>query len=110
MRQGDIYMADLNPVFGHEQKGMRPVVIISGNTMNENLGLTIVCPITSKIKKYFSCVALKKNKMNNLRCDSEIITFQIRTISASRLVKRLGKVEPEVLKKVFEGLNMVLKY
>ena len=110
MRQGDIYLADLNPVRGHEQKGMRPVVIISGNTMNENLGLMIVCPITSRIKNYFSCVALKKDKINNLECDSEIVTFQIRTISAERLVKRIGNVEVSQLQRVFDGLNMVLRY
>jgi mRNA interferase MazF len=110
MKQGDIYLANLNPVRGHEQKGTRPVVIISGNTMNENLGLVIVCPITSKIKNYFSCIFLKKNKVNNLACDCEIITFQIRTISAERLVKRLGKIGNDELEKVFEGLNMVMRY
>ncbi|HBB93598.1 MAG TPA: transcription elongation factor GreAB, partial [Bacteroidales bacterium] len=39
MRQGEIWMADLNPVHGSEQQGIRPVVIISGNAMNDNLGV-----------------------------------------------------------------------
>lgn len=110
MKQGDIYLANLNPVRGHEQRGIWPVVIISGNTMNENLGLVTICPITSKIKNYFSCVFLKKNKINNLPCNSEIVTFQIRTISAERLIKRLGKSSQQEMQKVFEGLNQIFKY
>jgi len=45
MKQGEIWMADLNPVVGSEQQGIRPVVIISGNAMNNNLGISIVCPL-----------------------------------------------------------------
>ena len=44
MLQKDIYWANLNPTKGNEQKGERPVVIISGNTMNKNLGIFIICP------------------------------------------------------------------
>lgn len=110
MKQGDIYLADLNPTKGHEQRGTRPVVIISGNTMNDNLGLVTICPISSKIKNYFSCVHLKKSKVNNLEHDSEVITFQIRTISVQRLIKKLGKAQQEEIQKIFEGLNQILKY
>ena len=58
MFQKDIYWANLNPTKGKEQKGKRPVVIISGNTMNRNFGIFIVCPISSKIKNYAGCVKL----------------------------------------------------
>lgn len=51
MFQKDIYWADLNPTKGKEQKGKRPVVIISGNTMNKNLGIFIICPNTHHIKR-----------------------------------------------------------
>ena len=50
MKQKDIYYANLDPVKGSEQRGQRPVVILSGNTMNTNMNLCIICPITSKIK------------------------------------------------------------
>ena len=66
MLQKDIYWANLNPTKGREQKGKRPVVIISGNVMNKNMGIFIVCPISSKIKNYVGCVKLEKNKTNNL--------------------------------------------
>lgn len=110
MRQKDIYIANLEPSEGQEQRGKRPVVIISGNTMNENFGVVITCPISSKIKNFSSCVILKKNKINNLDQDSEIITFQIRTISKQRLKKKIGEISDDELKMVLHGLNDVLVY
>lgn len=110
MKQKDIYLADLNPTKGKEQGGKRPVVIISGDTMNDNLNLCIICAITSKIKHYPTCVFLKKNNTNKLECDSEIITFQTRTISKNRLVKKIGKISDNELNQIFSGLSKIYKY
>ncbi len=110
MKQKDIYLANLEPAKGGEQKGTRPVVIISGNAMNDNLDIVIVCPLTTSIKKYAGCVVLEKNPKNKLTEDSEIITFQIRVLSKSRLAKKLGEITDEQLKMIIEGLNDILKY
>jgi len=48
MKQRDIWMADLNPLKGSEQQGIRPVVIVSGNAMNDNLGICIICRLPLK--------------------------------------------------------------
>lgn len=100
MKQRDIYLIN----------GVRPAVIVSGNTMNKNLGLCMVCPISSKIKNYACCVVLRKNKTNNLKSDSEIITFQVRTISKDRMIKKIGEVSAEELSQILEGLFRILKY
>ena len=110
MHQGDIYLANLNPSTGHEQDGIRPVVIISGNTMNKHLGIYIICPISSKIKNYTSCVCLYMNELNQLTVDSEIITFQLRTIAKARLIKKIGQVSESELKETIDKLNEVLNY
>lgn len=110
MFQKDIYWANLNPTKGKEQKGKRPVVIISGNTMNKNFGIFIVCPISSKIKNYAGCVKLEKNKINKLKENSEIITFQIRTIAKERIIKKIGEITNEQLKEIFYSLNEVFYY
>ena len=110
MLQRDIYFADLNPIKGQEQKGKRPVVIISGDTMNKNLGIFIVCPISSKIKNYVGCVKLEKNKINKLSENSEIITFQIRTIAKERMIKKIGEITREQLKEIFYSLSEVFYY
>ena len=110
MLQKDIYLVDLNPTKGKEQKGKRPAVIISGNMMNKNLGIFIICPISSKIKNYAGCVKLEKNKINKLNENSEIITFQVRTIAKERMIKKIGEITNEQLKEVFYSLNEVFYY
>ncbi|GLU56292.1 type II toxin-antitoxin system PemK/MazF family toxin [Dyadobacter frigoris] len=110
MKQKDIWWADLNPVKGSEQQGRRPVVIISGNTMNDHLDVGIACPLSSKIKNFAGCVIVKKGKKSGLDQDSEIITFQVRTISKSRLVNKIGQITEDELRQVKIGLNEILTY
>lgn len=110
MFQKDIYWADLNPVKGKEQKGKRPVAIISGNTMNKNFDVCIICPISSIVKNYVGSVKLEKNKINKLDKDSEVLTFQVRTISKARMIKKIGEITDKQLKEVFYALNEVFYY
>jgi len=110
MKQRDIYWADLEPVRGSEQRGKRPVVIVSGDSMNENLDIVICCPLSTSVKNYAGCVILKKDRINNLKLESEIITFQIRAVSKSRLTKKIGKISMENLKEIIRGLNEILVY
>jgi len=110
MKQGEIWMADLNPVQGSEQRGIRPVIIISGNAMNDNLGSSIVCPLTSKLKNYAGCLVLSKDNQNGLEQDSEVITFQIRTISHSRLIRKIGSITPKQLEQIKTGLGEIMRY
>ncbi len=110
MKQGGIWLADLHPVVGSEQKGIRPVVIISGNAMNDNLEISIICPLSSKIKNFAGCIVLTPDSENGLDMESEVISFQVRTISQSRLIRKLGGITAEQLKQIKKGLGEVLKY
>lgn len=108
MKQKEIYLAKLDPILGVEQGGIRPVLIISGDTMNENFNAHICCPLTSSIKGYAGTIFLKKNKQNNLNQDSEILTFQIRTLSQKRLLKKLGEITDSEFLEVLTKLQEVL--
>jgi mRNA interferase MazF len=110
MRQREIWLADLNPVRGSEQKGIRPVVVISGNAMNDNLGICIACPLSSKIKNYAGCFVLKKDEINQLESDSEIISFQVRMIARERLISKIGEITKPQLEIVKIGLSEILTY
>ena len=110
MKQGEIWYANLNPTQGSEQRGIRPVVVVSGNAMNDNFSGCIVCPLSSKIKQYAGCISLKKNNTNNLSQDSEIITFQIRAVDKARLTKKIGKITPQQIVDLKVGLNEILTY
>jgi mRNA interferase MazF len=102
--------SDLNPVRGSEQEGIRPVVIVSGNAMNDNLGIGIACPLTSKLKYYAGGIVLAKDQINGLEQDSEVLTFQIRVISKERLIRKLGELTKAQLDTVKTGLMEILTY
>lgn len=110
MRQGEIWFANLDPAKGSEQSGKRPVVVISGNTLNDALPIVIVVPITSKIKSYPTCVVLESSKASGLKKDSEAITFQIRAVAKKRLSKRIGRIGGGELREILKGLFVALTH
>lgn len=105
MRQGEIWMSDLNPVIGSEQAGRRPVVILSGNLMNKFLQVVITAPLTSKIKNYQGNPILEPSPSNGLKLESELMVFHIRSISKNRLIEKIGEVRKEELKMALETLQ-----
>lgn len=110
MNQGEIWQADLNPVKGSEQGGFRPVVILSGNLLNRYLPVVIAAPLTSKVKRYKGNPILKPSKANGLEHESELLVFQIRSVSKDRLVKKMGNVNPAEIEQSIKTLNDLLKY
>lgn len=110
MKQCEIWLADLNPVKGSEQEGSRPVVIISGNMLNEYLPVVITCPFSSKIKGYKGNLVLEPDDINGLAEKSEVMVFQIRSVSKERLVKRIGRISVSQLKELKQGLDDILRY
>ncbi|MDP2652366.1 MAG: type II toxin-antitoxin system PemK/MazF family toxin [bacterium] len=110
MQQGEIWSANLDPTKGSEQAGKRPVVIVSGDTLNDALPIVIVVPITSKIKSYPTCVMLLASKSNGLKTDSEAIPFQIRAIAKKRLVKQIGNLTEAELREILKGLFLALTH
>jgi mRNA interferase MazF len=105
MRQGEIWMSDLNPVVGSEQSGRRPVVILSGNLMNKFLKVVITAPLTSKIKNYHGNPVLEPSARNGLKVASELMVFHIRSISKDRLIEKIGDIREEELKEALATLK-----
>jgi mRNA interferase MazF len=110
MKQGELWYANLSPVVGSEQAGMRPLLIISGNLLNTYLNVVICCPLTTKIKNYKGNLVLNPDNVNNLSETSEVLTFHVRSVSKSRLVKKIGNVSKEELRLVKKCLDEILTY
>jgi mRNA interferase MazF len=110
MKQGEIWYADLNPTKGSEQAGLRPVVVVSGNLLNQHLAVVVVVPLTTKIKNYKGNPILSPTKINGLKTESEMLIFHIRSVSKDRLVKKMGSIEKEELNRAVKTLNDILKY
>ena len=109
MKQGDIWIADLEPVQGSEQGGKRPVVIISSDHMNDALPIVIAVPLSSKIKSYPTAVRIEPSSANGLRLETEALPFQIRTITKGRLKQRIGIALESELHEIIRGLFLVLR-
>jgi mRNA interferase MazF len=105
--RGDIVWANLNPVVGHEQAGRRPVVILSADVFNEHSGTVIAMALTSQPQKVGFPLALELQSVNVGR-PAWVKISQVRTLSTRRLGKKLGRVSPDELQRLVEGLNEII--
>jgi len=105
--RGDIIWADLNPVVGSEQAGMRPVLILSHGVFNERSGTVIAAAVTSQPQAAGFPLTCEIESVN-LPKKSWVKISQVRTLSVKRLGKKLGRVSPEEIEKVIDGLNAIV--
>jgi mRNA interferase MazF len=105
--RGEIRWADLNPVRGQEQAGLRPVLILSHDIFNERSGTVIAVAITSQPQKAGFPLTLEL-KSPNLPRKSWLKISQIRTLSVERIGKVICKASPEELNQAIEGLNEII--
>jgi mRNA interferase MazF len=110
MKQGEIWYTNLNPVEGSEQAGFRPVVIISGNLLNQYANIVICAPLTTQIKNYHGNLVLTPTSANGLASTSEVLTLHVRSISKSRLKKHVGTISKMELKQIQKCLQELLIY
>ena len=105
--RGDIRWADLNPVRGSEQAGLRPVLILSQDIFNERSGTVIAVALTSQPQKAGFPLTLEITTAH-LPKKSWVKISQIRTLSVERIGKMMGRVSPEEIERVVEGLNEII--
>ena len=110
MKRGDIYYADLRPVIGSEQGGVRPVLIIQNDVGNKHSPTVICAAITSKMNKAKlpTHIELNANKYDMVK-DSVILLEQLRTIDKKRLKDRVCHLDKEIMKEVNTGLMVSLE-
>ena len=110
IRRGDIYYADLRPVVGSEQGGIRPVLVIQNDTGNRHSPTVIVAAITSKMTKAKlpTPVKIDCDKCNIIK-DSIILLEQLRTIDKKRLKDKVCHLDSEMLKIVDKALLISLE-
>ncbi len=109
MKRGEIYRADLDPVIGSEQGGIRPVLIIQNDTGNLHSPTVIVAAITTRRKKPGLPIHVPITAQESgLRYDSVVLTEQVRTLEKSRLTRYLGALSPEAMKRIDHALGLSL--
>ena len=107
VRRGDIFYADLSPVIGSEQGGVRPVLVVQNDIGNKYSPTIIVAAITSQINKAKLPTHIEITAEEyGLPKDSVILLEQIRTIDKKRLKEKIGFLSSEMMKKVDEALHI----
>ena len=98
IKKGDMFYADLSPVIGSEQGGIRPVIVIQNNIGNKYSPTVIVSAITSRLNKSKLPTHIELGSEEfGLKSDSIILTEQIRTIDKSRLKEKIGHIDDTII-------------
>ena len=110
MKQGEIWLINLDPTIGAEIKKTRPAIVVNDNTLGR-LPLKIIVPLTDWKDKYSIApwmVKLNPNRQNKLIKTSSADCFQVRSLSEQRFVKKIGEVDVDTLEQIKLGLAKVL--
>lgn len=101
IKRGDIFYADLSPVYGSEQGGLRPVLVIQNDIGNKYSPTIIVAAITSQINKAKlpTHIEIQANEYGLVK-DSVILLEQVRTLDKRRLREKIGQIDSTVLDKI----------
>ncbi len=110
MKRGEVWLVNLDPTIGAEIQKTRPCVIINQDALAK-LPLKIIIPLTSWDKIYAKApwhVKLNPTRQNGLKNESSADTFQVRSISEKRLVKKSGLLDPLVMEEINQALAISL--
>jgi mRNA interferase MazF len=101
IKQGDIYWVGLNPVKGHEQSGIRPVLVLQNNLLNQHLSTVLVAPLTTNLtaKGLLTTYFIEKGTAK-LKQSSIVLLYQLRAVDKSRFTKKIGQVEEKQMTEI----------
>lgn len=108
IKRGDIYFADLNPIRGSEQGGIRPVLVIQNNTGNKHSPTIIVAPITSSLEKSKLPTHVEVFE-EGLSKNSIVLLEQIRTIDKCRIADHIGRLDNKTMKYIDKAIETSLE-
>lgn len=110
MRRGDVYYADLRPVVGSEQGGIRPVLIVQNDVGNRHSPTIICAAITSKMNKAKLPTHIELNaRLYDMDKDSVVLLEQLRTIDKKRLKDKVCHLDGDIMRRVNRALKVSLE-
>ena len=111
IKRGEIYYADLNPVVGSEQGGIRPIIVLQNDVGNKYSPTVIAAATTSRLTKAKLPTHIELTKENTpMPKDSVVLLEQIRTIDKSRIKEKIGELPPDVMQQINDALLVSLGF
>ena len=107
-RQFDVLLVNFSPTKGSEQRGLRPCVVLETNGFRNRGSITLVCPLTTNLKKLYSFeTKIHPSKENGLATLSKLMLRQLRVIDQSRVHQKLGRLEREYHGSIRDSLEVL---
>lgn len=109
MKQGEIWLINLDPTIGAEIKKRRPAVVVNNNSVGR-LPLKVIVPLTDWKERYTAApwmVKIAPDKKNKLTKPSSADCFQVRSLSERRFINKIGIIDPDAFEEIKEGLAVV---
>ena len=111
IKLGEIYYADLNPVVGSEQGGIRPIVVLQNDVGNKYSPTVIAAATTSRLTKAKLPTHIElSHELTPLPKDSVVLLEQIRTIDKSRIKEKIGELPPDIMQRINDALLLSLGF
>ena len=112
MLRGQVWLINLEPTIGAEIQKTRPVIIVSSDAIGI-LPLRVIVPLTDWKTHYQQAawmVKISPNRNNGLSKDSAVDTFQIRSVSTTRFVRKMGEITQKEMDQIIHGIGLVVEY
>ena len=111
IKRGEIYYADLNPVVGSEQGGIRPIIVLQNDVGNKYSPTVIAAATTSRLTKAKLPTHIELTRQDSpLPKDSVVLLEQIRTMDKSRIKEKIGELSPELMQQINNALLVSLGF
>ena len=111
IKRGEIYYADLNPVVGSEQGGIRPIIVLQNDVGNKYSPTVIAAATTSRLTKAKLPTHIELTRENTpMPKDSVVLLEQIRTIDKRRIKEKIGELPPDVMQQINDALLVSLGF
>ena len=111
IKRGELYYADLNPIVGSEQGGIRPVLVLQNDVGNKYSPTIIAAATTSKLTKAKLPTHIELSSAETpMPRDSVVLLEQLRTIDKSRILQKIGEVPPQIMQQINDALLLSLGF
>jgi mRNA interferase MazF len=109
IKRGEIFLATLDPIIGHEFSKTRPVIVVSNDVGNQHSGTVTIIPVTSmNIAKIYPFEIYLPKESSKLKKDSKGKADQIRTLDKARLIKQIGRLNSELMNEMERAIKIHL--
>jgi mRNA interferase MazF len=106
IKRGEVFLVNFDPTLGSETKKTRPAIIVSNDINNEHSPIISIAPITSNITRVYSFEVEIPPGIGGLKNRSKIMINQTRAVDKARLIKKLGRLPPDILASINRALML----